>query len=1025
MIAPAASIDRRRVKRAAVSGVVRNATRDVPRATMRIQFHKDFRFDDATALVPYFARLGISHLYSSPILKARAGSTHGYDCVDVSVVNPELGGESALRRLSDALHAAGMGLVVDIVPNHMGIGPDNAWWRDALLWGADSRYASTFDIDWMSSDPILRGKLLAPFLGAGYGETLASGDLVLAFDADVRAFEARYFDNRFPIAIADYGAILDATDDAGLAEVARLFDAVAELRDLPRNDARERANTLARRDALLDQARARFGEALHFDDARAALDRVLLRYTPSTHEGRARLHALFERQSYRLASWRAAADEINWRRFFEVTDLAGVRVERADVFDAVHATLFRLYREGVIDAMRVDHVDGLADPRGYCRELRRRLEALARERDIAADIGADNQRTESRWTRPWIVVEKILASHEDLRSEWRVDGTTGYDFMDEVGALLHDPEGAEPLAAFWARATQRPPDFHAEALAARRQILAENLPAEFNTAARALHRVARADIDTRDVALIAIQRALTELLVQIDVYRTYVDARGRGAADTAVLVRALRAAHDTVRPSDRTVLAWLDHWLGGDAASDVLPEASTRKQRTERRQAVTRFQQLTPPLAAKSIEDTAFYRYGRLISRNEVGSDPGEFALTIDQFHAKCMRRAKNFPHSMLATATHDHKRGADTRARLAVLSEMPQRWAATLERWLILNTPFEDRTIVAADVTAETAPMIPPAGLAAIAHVVAESAPVPLPEDQIMLMQTLIGAWPLELAGDADFKQESMRKQLAIFIERVAGWQTKALRETKRPSDWAMPNEHYEATCRAFLDRIMDPVRSPFLREAAAFVESIAVAGALNGLVQATLHLTSPGVPDFYQGTEWWDFSLVDPDNRRPVDYSARQKALAAFDDDLDFATLLDAWRDGRIKQALIARVLAFRKDQPALFARGSYQALTIEGRHANHALALIRRDGRERMLVVVTLRASGLLEGQSRPQVARERWDDDTMVVLPADATRIQWIDVVTNRTQKATAGRIPLADLLAGLPVAVLRNELAQSI
>ncbi len=1016
MSAPSPSSDnKRRSKRTPESGV----TRDVPRATLRIQFHEGFTFDDATALVPYFARLGISHLYSSPILKARPGSTHGYDCVDVGLVNPELGGEDALRRMSDALHTAGMGLVVDIVPNHMGIGADNAWWRDVLLWGPDSRYASTFDINWASSDPMLRGRLLAPFLGAGYGETLASGDLVLVFDTEALAFEARYFDHRFPIAIADYAAILDATDDVGLAEVARRFDAVAALGDLPRSDARERANLLARRDALLEEARARLRATLTVAGAvagaRAALDRVLARYTPSTHEGRARLHALFERQSYRLASWRAAADEINWRRFFEVTDLAGVRVERAEVFDAMHATLFRLYREGLIDAMRVDHVDGLADPRGYCRELRKRLEALARERE--------NENAESKWTRPWIVVEKILASREDLRSEWRVDGTTGYDFMDEVGALLHDPRGAEPLAAFWARTTQRPPDFHAEALAARRQILAENLPTEFSAAARALHRVARADIDTRDVALIAIARALTELLVHIDVYRSYVDARGRSAADTAVLVRALRAAHDTVRPSDRTVLAWLDHWLGGDAASDVLPEASTRKQRTERRQAVTRFQQLTPPLAAKSIEDTAFYRYGRLISRNEVGSDPGEFALSITDFHAKCLRRAKNFPHSMLATATHDHKRGADTRARLAVLSEIPQRWIATLERWLGLNTPIEDRATIAQDVAAETAPMIPPAGLAAIAHVVAESAPVPLPADQIMLMQTLVGAWPLELAGDVDFSDDSIRLQLAIFIERVAGWQTKALRESKRPSDWAMPNEHYEATCRAFLDRIMDPETSPFLREAAAFVKSIVAAGALNSLAQAALHLTGPGVPDFYQGTEWWDFSLVDPDNRRPVDYAARRDALAAFDDGVDIATLLDAWRDGRIKQALIARVLAFRKDHPALFARGSYQALTIEGGHADHALAFIRRNGSERMLVVVTLRASGMLEGRLRPCIARERWNDQTALVLPPDAASSLWFDVVTHRSLETGTGRVKLCDVLADLPVAILHNFCAR--
>lgn len=976
---------------------------NVPRATARLQFHKDFMFDQATALVPYYARLGVSHLYTSPILKARPGSTHGYDCVDVGLVNPELGGEDALRRLAEAIHEAGMGLVVDIVPNHMGIGSHNAWWQDVLLWGPDSRYAHYFDIDWYSSDPALRGKLLAPFLGAGYGETLASGDLMLALDDEAPGFEARYFTNRFPIAIADHAAILDGTGHAEMHEAARLFERVAEIGDLPRNDLRERDALLERRDKLLANARTLLAIALKSDGARDALDRSIARHATSTSEGRARLHALLENQSYRLASWRAAADEINWRRFFEVTDLAGIRVERDDVFDAMHATIFRLYRDGVIDSVRVDHVDGLADPRAYCRELQRRLEGLQRERPA------------SRWTRPWIVVEKILAAHEDLRGDWKIDGTSGYDFMNEVGALLHDPQGAEPLAAFWSGATLRPADFRTEQTAARRQILAENLAAEFNAAARALHRVARADIDTRDIALIAIQRALTELLVQFDVYRTYCDGRGRSAADTQVIVGALRAAHETVRPSDRTVLAWLDHWLGSDATDevpDVVPQTTTRRQRDERRQAITRFQQLTPPLAAKSVEDTAFYRYGRLISRNEVGSDPGEFALTVDEFHAKCLRRAAAFPNAMLAIATHDHKRGADTRARLAVLSEMPQRWIATLRRWMLLNTSIEHRAEQVEEAIAEHAPMTPPAGLAAKAHAVAESAAVPLPEDQIMLLQTLIGAWPIELAGTI---APSMQDQVDAFVERVAAWQVKALRETKRPSDWSMPNDTYEATCGAFLDRIMDIGSSAFLHEAAAFVASIGPAAALNGLVQAALHLTVPGVPDLYQGTEFWDFSMVDPDNRRPVDFAARQVALAT---DLDVATLLGTWRDGRIKQALIAKLLAVRTERPDLFASGDYQPLTIEGAQAANVLAFMRRQGSDRMLVVVSIHVAGFLDTSDRPLVDPTRWGD-TEVLLPPGTASNAWFDVATGRRRKSVSRRMKVGELLGELPVAVLRD------
>ena len=987
---------------------------NVPRATARLQFHKDFTFDHATALVPYYERLGVSHLYASPILKARPGSTHGYDCVDVGLVNPELGGEESLRRMAAAIHAAGMGLVVDIVPNHMGIGSENAWWQDVLRWGPASRYAAYFDIDWRSADPALNGKLLAPFLGAGYGETLASGDLKLAFDPLLVQFEARYFDNRFPIAIADHTAILDNTGHAGLHEAARAFEAAAALTDVPR-EAGERASFLARRDLALGEARERLTAALRDPDARSAIDRGIARHDPTTQEGRARLHALLETQSYRLASWRAAADEINWRRFFEVTELAGIRIEEAEVFDAMHATIFRLYREGVIDSVRVDHVDGLADPRGYCRELHKQLDAMTKHRPPSA------------WNRPWIVVEKILAADEDLRGDWKVDGTSGYDFMNEAGALLHDPAGAEPLAAFWSAATSRPADFHVEQTAARRQILAENLAAEFNALARALHRVARADIDTRDIALIAIQRALTELLVQVTVYRTYVDHRGRAPADTEVIVAALRAAHETVRPSDRTVLAWLDHWLGGDLTDDdvpdVLPQATTRRQRDDRRRAITRFQQLTPPLAAKSVEDTAFYRYGRLISRNEVGSDPGDFALTIDAFHAKCARRAEAFPHAMLALATHDHKRGADARARLAVLSEMPQRWTATLRRWLTLNTPIaehprageESLGDAVANTSAGSAPMTPPAGLAAKAHAIAESAAVPMPEDQLMLMQTLIGAWPLELAGAPDAGGAVSRELVAAFVERVAAWQVKALRETKRPSDWSMPNETYEATCRAFLDRIMDFDTSPFAREAAALVASIAPAGALNGLVQAALHLTVPGVPDLYQGTEFWDFSMVDPDNRRPVDFAARRAALDAAQEP---AALLDHWRDGRVKQALMTKLLALRADKPDLFALGDYRPLVVEGPQAAHVLAFLRRQGSDRMLVVVAVHAAGLLEGSDRPHVDPSRWVG-TEVLLPPGTASNAWLDVLSGVRRRSVSRRIGVSELLDVAPVAVLKD------
>ena len=1018
---------------------------DVPRATVRLQLHRGFTFDDARGLVGYFAKLGISHIYTSPILKARPGSTHGYDVVDVTQVNPELGGEPALRALSDALRAAGMGLIVDIVPNHMGVGgSDNTWWQDVLESGQASRYASHFDIDWQSADPVLRGKLLAPFLGNGYGEVLVSGELVLEFDDSSNRFAVRYFAHRFPIAPAAYAELLASAGSQALVPVIVAYKAVGT------------ALLSGHRGRIADTTRTTYAEAVAAahqrlaalladpatrTPARADIDAALTAHAPTTPQGLARLHALLERQHYRLASWRTAADEINWRRFFEVTDLAGVRVERPEVFEAMHAKFFELYAAGVIDGVRVDHVDGLVDPRAYCRTLRRRLVALAK------------RRSSSPWSRPYIVVEKILASDERLREDWRLDGTTGYDFMDRVGALLHDENGAAPLAASWTRVTGRPAEFRVEVLAARRQILAENLAAEFNAASVTLHRVARGNVGTRDIALTAIRRVFTELLVHMPVYRTYAGLHGRDAADDSVLKRALAEAEDTVRPSDRPVLAWLERWLGGEAPTS-LTETGNPTRRGDRLRAITRFQQLTPPLAAKSVEDTAFYRYGRLISRNEVGSDPGEFALAADAFHARCIEAAERFPYAMLATATHDHKRGEDARARLAILSEIPDRWAEKVERWTADNTPdqslsrstlltfpFKGRSGVSdgmpsaaerkpacgrsseagmgmgfpnEDTIRETAPLVPPAGLTSIANVVARTAPVPLPEDQLMLYQTLVGAWPLELAHDAQFDAFDDKARITKLTERVGEWQTKALRETKRPSDWSTPNEPYEAMCRAFLEHILTRDDGAFARELAGFVDGIAAAAAINGLAQMVLRLTCPGVPDLYQGCEWWDFSLVDPDNRRPVDYAAR---IAALDRPAPLGELMTAWRDGRIKQSLLRSILAFRKQHAALFATGRYLPLAIEGAYANHALAFLRRDAHDTALVVVTRLAHAMLASRDVPHVMPSIWGDTAVRLLPI-ASRGTWRDVSTGaRSEPSADGRLNLKDALSDLPIAVL--------
>ncbi len=915
-----------------------------PRATARLQFHQGFTLDDAVAQVPYLARLGISHLYASPILKARPGSTHGYDIVDHGQINPELGGEPALRRLVAALHAAGMGLILDLVPNHMGVGgADNAWWLDVLEWGRQSPFAGFFDIDWEPPDRTLHNRLLAPFLGAPYGEVLASGDLRLNFEAGTGKFFVAYWEHRFPVAPPLVHHILAAAGDGRLDPLAREFGRVGL-------HARDRAAARG----IAARAEASLREVAATPEGARSLEAALAAHDAATEEGRDRLHRLLERQHYRLAWWRAAADEINWRRFFDITSLAGLRAEEPAVFDATHDLVLRLYAEGLVDGFRIDHVDGLADPRGYCRKLARRMEAARPDR------------------APLVWVEKILAPFETLRTDWMVQGTTGYDFMDEASGVLHDPAGEAPLTAVWTEATGRAPGFEDEAREARRQILRDNLASELNGTAAALKRVANRDLATRDFTLTALRRALAEVLVHFPVYRLYVTTGGRGTEDQRILDWALAGARRTVRATERPLLDLLDPWLGGEAPRTLPPS-----RRRERLAASVRFQQLSAPVAAKSVEDTAFYRYGRLISRNEVGSDPARFAVTPAAFLAAARNRARLFPNALLATATHDHKRGEDVRARLAVLSEIPEEWAAALRRWTRLNAPLRK------DLPDGAAP-----GMSA----------------QLMLYQTLVGAWPLGL----DAADEA---GVAAFLERVAAWQEKALREAKRRTEWAVPNPDYEAACRDFLFAAMAPDRASRLREeVAAMAARLDAPGAVNGLSQLLLRCAAPGVPDLYQGCEFWDLSLVDPDNRRPVDWEARARALAARGAP---DALIADWRDGRVKQAVLARALALRAERPAIFAEGDVQPLAATGPAAPHALAFARRLRGETVVALATRLPAALMGvAAERPLVPPEVWEG-TALPVPEGG----WHDVLTGARHVADHDGISVAAALARLPVALL--------
>jgi (1->4)-alpha-D-glucan 1-alpha-D-glucosylmutase len=857
-----------------------------PRATMRLQLHKGFTFADAKSLIPYLVDLGISHIYSSPILTARAGSIHGYDVVDPTSVNPELGGEPGLRNFVSALRASELGLIVDIVPNHMAVGgADNPWWIELLRHGRASRYADFFDVDWECDDPDLRGKVLAPFLGRPYGEALAAGEIRLAQSSKGEPV-VRYFDNDFPIDPNDYAHVAECGFES--------FDT-------------------------------------------------------SNPSGCCQLHTLLERQHYRLAWWGVAGDEINWRRFFDINGLAGLRIEDPKVFEETHATLFRLYADGLIDGFRVDHVDGLSDPPGYCRRLRQRLDEIEPDR------------------RAYLVVEKILGAGESLPADWGVDGTSGYDFMNQVSAVQHDASGEEALERLWHDLTHRPASFEQEEITARREILQRGFEAQLGAVTSALHILARLDTRTRDTSAAAIRRGLIALLSHFPVYRGYGAGCRRSASDQVAFGKALNAAKEGSPASAHAVLDRIDRWLGGEEGS--------RQTVRLRKIAATRFQQLSAPVAAKAVEDTAFYRYGRLLSRNDVGFDAGRLGSSVASFHQANAERLAAFPDAMLATATHDHKRGEDLRARLAVISEVPEEWEAFVRRCLDLN----------------------------------RGSPRPDPSDEIMLYQMIVGAWPLEL--DA-----SDQRGVDDLVERLAGWQQKALREAKLRTDWTEPHADYEAIARDFLSRLFEP-GSEFLALARPFIKLIAPAGALNGLSQAVLKLTVPGMPDIFQGTEFWDFSLVDPDNRRPVDYKRRSAALAAATETVQLA---HTWRDGRVKQSVTHSVLELRRQAEPLFARGSYLPLAVDGPSADRFIAFARVDASSALIVVAPRLVHGLLQPGDRLLLDSVALRHNS-ITLPPELQSRPSRHILIGGTEAARP-ELKLDLLLAQFPIAVLHmNEI----
>lgn len=993
----------------------------VPLATYRLQFNRGFRFQDARQLVPYLEQLGISHVYASPILQARRGSTHGYDVTNPLRLNPELGPATAFDRLARELQQRRMGLLLDIVPNHMAASSENPWYMDVIEQGAHSRYAPYFDIDWRSRYAPLVGKILVPILGVTYGKALESGQLVLKLDA--AGFALHYHATRLPLAPRSYAAVLAhrratfraraGAHDPAFVEYRGLIRLARHLGDKPWaapeamvEDLKTRLWRLYRTrfeirefiDATLRELNGRAGDPLSFN----LLDRLLTE------------------QNFWLTYWRLANEHINYRRFFAISELISVRMEDEQVFRATHALILRLVREGKVDALRVDHIDGLYDPAKYLSWLRRAFREERQQADTsAARFGAGEAAAapapalmasleDGRPGDLYVLVEKILGQAEELPSTWPVAGTTGYDFLAALNSMFVDSRGLRDLGVAYARLIGREIGFHDLVYEKKKLTMQTLFAGEMSSLGDDLARLAAQDRHARDLPPRLLQDSLTEITACFSVYRTYIDSFDVSAHDAAAVEQGVSEARRRNPAGSVHVFDFLRRLLLLEGAAEGVPPLD-HAAAIERLNFVMRWQQFTGPIMAKGVEDTTLYIYNRLLSQNEVGSDPTVAGGECNVFHRLVRARQQRWPHTMNATTTHDTKRGEDVRARINVLSELPKLWERRAERWMRWNGPLRSKVM---------------------------NRPVPDANDEVHLYQTMLGAWPLD-SGEAPASARPAAwpmlgprvdarpgaDDLAAFRDRLLAYVIKAAREARVHTSWLKPNPEYESAFQTFVARLFEPGQARFMSDFLRFARTVACYGAWNGLAQVLLKIACPGVPDFYQGSELWDLRLVDPDNRAPVDFARRMNMLARLKQRSASASgalaveLVDHWPDGRIKLYVIWKALSFRRQNRALFEEGEYLPLGARGRRKENVCAFARR-GSDSWAIPVVPRLLTALLSPGEPPTGRRVWGN-SVLNLPEEAPR-EWRDVFTGRTLAAPRrGKkvLALADVFAVFPVALL--------
>jgi (1->4)-alpha-D-glucan 1-alpha-D-glucosylmutase len=932
----------------------------LPSATYRLQFNAAFTFEAATGMVDYLDALGITHAYASSYFKAVPGSTHGYDVTDPTALNPEIGDERAYTEWVDRLRAHGMGHIVDLVPNHMGIAQSaNPWWQDVLENGQSSRYAGVFDIDWHPLKPELEQKVLLPVLGDAYGAVLERQEITLTYENG--AFSARYFDQVFPIAPRSYAQILGFELERLLEGIGADGDAAIELlsiltalRHLPGSDVNDPA-LRAERDREKEVVKRRLAALTsRSPEVMAHVEHAVAVFNgrtgdPSTFDA---LDQLLSVQRYRLSYWRVAAEEINYRRFFDINELAAIRMEDPAVFDLAHAFVFDLLARGFVDGLRIDHVDGLYDPGDYLQRLHERAHAVAPERFSSE--------------RPlYLVVEKILGLDESL-PDWPVAGTTGYEFLAMVNGLFVDGRNERPINETYERFTRMRLPFREICYRGKQLILRVSMPSELNVLAHRLNRFSERNRHYRDFTLNSLNQAMREIIACFPVYRTYVNEREDvSGRDRAFIERAVREAKRRNPNRPAAVYDFIRDLLLKRA--DYIPDS----ERDEHIRFVGKFQQLTSPVTAKGVEDTALYIYNRLVSLNEVGGEPDRFGTPPDALHAWLARRA---PHGLSATSTHDTKRSEDVRARLDVLSEIPEAWRAATSRWARVNRR----------------------GRSAV-----DDQPYPSRNQEFLLYQTLVATWPLDPVGPAE---------ASTYRDRIVAYMHKAMREAKIDTSWLNPSEPHERAMTRLIDFVLEPDHAAFRADFVEFVQRVARPGIYNSLAQLAIKIGAPGVPDFYQGAELWDFSLVDPDNRRPVDYPRRRALLAELDEAVSregraalAARLTATPADDRLKLYATTTMLRFRRKQRTIFEDGGYRPIEVRGPH-RHRVFAFARDAGERHALIVVPRLMASFDGT---------WAD-TRLELPFGPRAYH--DVLTDRCTPPLT-ELAVADVFAAFPVAVL--------